>query len=372
MIRMGDSGITKVSQITPEARAVEGRRFMDWETEWIGIADKCIKENKYSITTVCLNYDPKPTFIPNETQWRNYIEETVIILLSRGLNKNNGRIDLINEPTKYCRTNDVPDVEVYLKLEHWAVDQVNGRLMVGSGCDELLYDSFQDNIARRGKAPVYVIHIQASCDTEDRTTMYVVRAKHRADIYGKILDCNEGNYKNVSTSSGYNLMKFQMLEAERNGCACYLNVFNGLVKSGYKGSTSQWDFLCFKIDGQFRSSAAQNNYNKWVGLMNSKAPIPNIVVEDDDMKLDKLYRTGSRGIGVKFIQMVVNIEMEIDPPLVEDGIWGAKTEDAVKAYQIERDLAVDGIVGSITMKSMISDYPEIWDEIEYEYAIGVR
>jgi murein L,D-transpeptidase YcbB/YkuD len=90
------------------------------------------------------------------------------------------------------------------------------------------------------------------------------------------------------------------------------------------------------------------------------------------MTLDKIYKLGSKGIGVRFIQKVLNAEIKPTPLLVEDGIWGAKTADIVKQYQTLYGLKVDGIVGSQTMKSMILENPDIWDEIEYEYCIGVR
>ena len=59
MIRIGDSAILKVSQITPQAKGVESRRYFDWETEWLQIADRCIKEKRFSVTTVSLNYFQK-------------------------------------------------------------------------------------------------------------------------------------------------------------------------------------------------------------------------------------------------------------------------------------------------------------------------
>jgi len=93
---------------------------------------------------------------------------------------------------------------------------------------------------------------------------------------------------------------------------------------------------------------------------------------DDDMKLDKYYKVGSQGIGVKFIQMILNAELEPEPKLVIDGILGANTTSIIKQYQKNYNLAQDGIIGPATMKVMIFNNPEIWDEIEYNYAIGER
>lgn len=41
-----------------------------------------------------------------------------------------------------------------------------------------------------------------------------------------------------------------------------------------------------------------------------------------------------------------------------DGIFGVKTEKAVKSYQLNRDLVVDGIVGSKTWHKMTDDIPD--------------
>jgi hypothetical protein len=363
MIRIGDSCVLHRSMITPESNVVEGRRFMDFETEWIGIADKCIKEKKFSITTVCLNYNENPKWMPTEVQWRKYIENTVKELSLRGGNKNNCRIDIINEPTK--RT----DIEEYIWLENIAHDQIKGRLIMGSGCDELLYDGFQQNVASRGKAEVYVIHIQASCDNKVKTTNFVNIAKNRAVTYKKILDCNEGNYKDVSTSSGFDLMKFQMQEAEKAGCANYCNVFNDLVRSVFNESTSQWDFLAFKIDGAFRNKDAERHYNEWIGLMDSKGPVPNIIEVEEDMKLEKYYYKNKvtfnrdpKKAGVRFIQTVIGVKPDAD--------WGNITDDALEVYQIDNGLEPDRIVGPLTFREMMKTDGKAWIDLQYFVATG--
>ncbi len=355
-IRIGDSACLSRAMITPQSRAVESRRYWDFNTEWLEIADQCIWQKKFSITTICLNYFQKDKFIPTEIQWRNKVEDTVKKLLTKGANLNNSRVDIINEPTKHVRdANNHPDVNKYIWLEHIAVDQIRGRLLTGFGCDELIYDGWQSNVVSRCRGKVYVIHIQASCDTKAKTTMYVARAKNRSITYGKILDCNEGNYKNVSSSSGFSLMKFQAEEAERNGCANYCNVFNNLVRSAFKGPTTNWDFLAFKIDGVFRNDDAERHYNEWTGLMESKAPVPNlpIIVEDEeDMKLDVL-KVGSKGNQVLWLQEILSEEYGYPNDGGFDGIYGAKTAEQVKAYQEDMGLETDGVIGKFSTFELI-------------------
>ncbi len=106
---------------------------------------------------------------------------------------------------------------------------------------------------------------------------------------------------------------------------------------------------------------------------NNKYYIPYTVVEDD-MILQKIYKIGSKGIAVKFIQKVLNedINVELVTKLIVDGNFGAITASAVKEYQKEYNLVQDGMVGEKTMKVMIFDNPNLWDELQYDYAVGYR
>ncbi|MGD1805527.1 peptidoglycan-binding domain-containing protein [Dapis sp. BLCC M126] len=67
-------------------------------------------------------------------------------------------------------------------------------------------------------------------------------------------------------------------------------------------------------------------------------------------------RRGSRGDDVKRLQMILN---EMGYSLVVDGIFGSNTEAAVKGFQNNSRLEVDGIVGPLTwyvlMSNMIRD-----------------
>lgn len=58
------------------------------------------------------------------------------------------------------------------------------------------------------------------------------------------------------------------------------------------------------------------------------------------------YKYGSRGEVVKQIQRALH--------LIPDGIFGRLTEEAVKTFQEENGLAVDGIVGPATMTKLLA------------------
>lgn len=65
-----------------------------------------------------------------------------------------------------------------------------------------------------------------------------------------------------------------------------------------------------------------------------------------------LLRKGDRGDDVKLLQHRLNI---LGSQLAEDGIWGVKTDQAVRNYQYKAGLTVDGIVGAKTRAALIRD-----------------
>jgi peptidoglycan hydrolase-like protein with peptidoglycan-binding domain len=67
----------------------------------------------------------------------------------------------------------------------------------------------------------------------------------------------------------------------------------------------------------------------------------------------RTLRLGDTGSDVRTVQVVMNSQH--CGPLVEDGIFGPKTQAAVKKYQGERGLVADGIVG-----------PKTWARINHD------
>ena len=61
---------------------------------------------------------------------------------------------------------------------------------------------------------------------------------------------------------------------------------------------------------------------------------------------------GDKGDDVKLLQHRLNI---LGSQLAEDGIWGVKTDQAVRNYQYKAGLTVDGIVGAKTRAALIRD-----------------
>lgn len=65
-----------------------------------------------------------------------------------------------------------------------------------------------------------------------------------------------------------------------------------------------------------------------------------------------LLRKDDKGDDVKLLQHRLNL---VGNQLAEDGIWGVKTDQAVRNYQYKAGLTVDGIVGPKTQAALIRD-----------------
>ena len=65
-----------------------------------------------------------------------------------------------------------------------------------------------------------------------------------------------------------------------------------------------------------------------------------------------ILRTGSRGSEVKLLQAMLNRRYEPRPKLAVDGIYGPKTESAVRGFQTARGLKIDGLAGPQTFGAL--------------------
>ncbi len=61
---------------------------------------------------------------------------------------------------------------------------------------------------------------------------------------------------------------------------------------------------------------------------------------------------GNRGQNVQTLQSLLNRATVPGPALAEDGVFGAKTDTAVRAFQRSRGLVPDGIAGLLTAQSL--------------------
>ena len=75
-----------------------------------------------------------------------------------------------------------------------------------------------------------------------------------------------------------------------------------------------------------------------------------------------ILKQGDRGGDVSVLQYMLALAAEFDPsltPLQVDGIYGARTTQAVRSYQRRKGLQADGIVGEQTWYSLYGDFTGI-------------
>lgn len=78
--------------------------------------------------------------------------------------------------------------------------------------------------------------------------------------------------------------------------------------------------------------------------------------------VQKLYRMNSRGECVRYIQALTNYQggTKGSPALAVDGIWGSRTDRAVRTVQRTFGLTADGIVGPKTWSVLCA--PQMGDD----------
>jgi len=360
-IRIGASWVISPRGVDGYASEIRRHWFEKPEWDWRGAAKKCIDNNIYLIFNQCLGYNktmPHPEYRPTENEWRSRIEEDVQFLLSIGGNKNNCRMTLVNEPTKYFRVeNGYSGVNELISLTNLAHDQIGGRLELGSGnmefYDSMVLGDWYRYLCRDGNFEWLDIHIQNSCNNDQHTKEYTDYAKGLADLYNKKLSCTEATHTSWDVAgSDYSKVLMQLSHAERIGCAdfCVICLDLDTVAASQEltiGSVKP----CFKVDGVDRSNG---HYADLMRIAGEKHPVPNIIPieEDDNMKLVNL-KIGSKGNQVKWLQEILEVEYEYENIGGYDGAFGALTDAQVQSYQTDMGIAVDGIVGKATTFELI-------------------
>lgn len=111
------------------------------------------------------------------------------------------------------------------------------------------------------------------------------------------------------------------------------------------------------VDGYFGSQtqSAVKKFQRSRGLN-----VDGVVGRQTWERLIARVHKGSRGNAVRAVQVMLN---SFNSPIPEDGVFGEQTRLAVRKFQENHDLRVDGVVGPTTWRKLIED--ERTDE-EYE------
>lgn len=71
-----------------------------------------------------------------------------------------------------------------------------------------------------------------------------------------------------------------------------------------------------------------------------------------DVTLPQLKK-GAQGLQISMVQSLLNLKMQSETELATDGVFGPKTEAALREWQTAQGLGVDGIVGPKTWTSIL-------------------
>ena len=176
-------------------------------------------------------------------------------------------------------------------------------------------------------------------------TWYVVaagRANHAGA--GQWAGCTNGNSEGIGIEAENNGVGEPwaevMLDAYRHGCAAMCKHL-GLDANRVCGHREYALPKGRKIDPTGIDMAAFRR--EVAAIMGGFAPAP-ILVPVVDAKSRPTIRRGDHGVAVKLLQKALKLD--------DDGVFGGKTEAAVRAWQRKRDIVPDGIVGPRTWASL--------------------
>lgn len=136
-----------------------------------------------------------------------------------------------------------------------------------------------------------------------------------------------------------------------------------LSQVGYKEGSDNWNKYAQELDAvDYFAGCGKKQNLPWCAVFicavmydsykdkSDPQPTPDPTVKTVNVELDVLSK-GSTGGQVQTIQALLN--GFINSRLSLDGIYGSKTEQAVKNYQKSRGLDVDGIVGAKTWNRIL-------------------
>lgn len=145
---------------------------------------------------------------------------------------------------------------------------------------------------------------------------------------------------------------FRVYDSMVEGVRGYFDFINTKRYENLKTATTPRQYLeLIKADGYATSSSyVQTNLNR-IELYGLTKYDPGQQITGNPYPTPTTnLKSGSRGDSVKWLQYALK---RLGFSLSVDGIFGPKTDEAVRAFQAERGLVVDGIVGKLTRAELI-------------------
>lgn len=75
--------------------------------------------------------------------------------------------------------------------------------------------------------------------------------------------------------------------------------------------------------------------------------------------MNATLQMGSHGDKVKQLQQLLNSKLNLNPKLVEDGVFGVGTDKALKRFQAVNSLGIDGVAGPKTWSVLTANSPVV-------------
>lgn len=145
---------------------------------------------------------------------------------------------------------------------------------------------------------------------------------------------------------------FRVYDSMVEGVCGYFDFINTKRYENLKTATTPRQYLeLIKADGYATSSSyVATNLNRILLYSLTKYDPGQQITGNPYPTPSTNLKTGSRGDSVKWLQYALK---RLGFSLLVDGIFGPRTDEAVRAFQAERGLVVDGIVGKLTRAELI-------------------
>ena len=154
-------------------------------------------------------------------------------------------------------------------------------------------------------------------------------------------------YPGIALSSGMRGQDVLRLQQHLNAVANIYTAINRQSEDGVYGTNMTDAVRRFQKQHGLTADGivGEKTWNKLVAVRRQNAPVTT--------PFEGNLSTGSSGDGVRFVQSYL---AAAGYPVTVDGIFGARTAEAVRAFQRARGLKVDGIVGRATHTALVNAF----------------
>ncbi len=340
-IRIGGSCGGRFSRPIAGITSYENRILQNNEHTYFWRDCKFCIDNKIFLIVNIDSYITGGRWRPQNQELRDFVISVKNQLKKLGATKSNCRFTVDNESDEYCT------FEYYWNMVRVIHDALNGEFNLGAGNFRTSRKDWYENLAKLYSQKYYEVldvHYQDGLTDSNSITLFSNWLLYLKNVYQfKRMSVTEGNnFYNVSTQQGHTLLKFQISEAERIGCEDFCFVYANWMHNGIESDENMsynWNF-----------NSVSDYWNDMLAFIKSKKPKGII-----DMIELNYVKKGSKNEETKAIQQIMIDEGYDLSPYGIDGIYGNVTEVAIKKWQTDNNLKVDGIVGKETWQWIIEN-----------------